>query len=187
MALARRSVVVALAGLLGACSGAGHDEFFEPGTEQAETSATSPAPAEPDSSAAPSPNAPPGSSPPATPGPGPAPPSPPSAPEACTQESEPNDLAVGATTFTTRFCGKIDRAGDVDWARFTLPAGTTKVSWSHEDSGGKVTVRFFLGGVPLGDQNDGELRVVPGATYSVQIRAAQGNRPQYELEIAIQK
>ncbi|MBX3189908.1 MAG: hypothetical protein KF819_22975 [Labilithrix sp.] len=165
---------------LAACSGADHADLFEASMRQDDTSATEPPAASAPGATTPSP------APSVDPGPAPSAPDAPSEPDApaCTQEIEPNDDQGRATPFTTRLCGKIDKGDSADWGRFTLPPGTTKVSWRHKETGGKATYRFYVNGMPfVGDMPGDELRVIPNATYTVQIRGERGDRPSYELEI----
>lgn len=182
----------ALAGLslfaLAACSGAGNQDLFEGATEQNDTSTTLPSP----SGASPS-N--PGAGTPATPpatnkdaGTTPPDPDPDPQPAKCTQEKEPNDDVAKATPFTTGLCGKIESGNDVDFGSFVVPPNAKSITWKHTESSGKLTYRFFIGGIQVPALDDDSLRVVPGATYAVQVKTASGNggnRPSYELTVTI--
>jgi hypothetical protein len=171
--------------LLVGCSGATNQDLFEP-SGASDTASTLPGPGSSDSSEPPSrAQLPPASSPDAG-----TVPTPPAPTGKCTQEvAEPNNDVRKATQFTSGLCGKIDSNNDVDYGTFTVPPGTKRITWRHaEKGGGRVSYSFsIVGGIPLPQDGD-ELDVVPGATYTVQIRAAQGNggdRPSYELTIEL--
>lgn len=103
----------------------------------------------------------------------------------CTPEAEPNNDLAKATPFTTGFCGKIDASNDVDYGRLDVPLGKTTIVFTHSEKGGKVSYRFFAGAAPAQQSGD-EVKVIPGMTYSVQVKLASGegnNRPTYELDV----
>lgn len=181
--LACRAAALALVACSVACSGAGNQDLFEAAAEQDDTSTTLPAPstASPDAGTTTPSN-------PSTPTKDAGTPEPPAEPEKCTQEKEPNNDVNKATPFTTGLCGKIDSSSDVDFGSFKVPQGAKSITWKHDENGGQLSYRFFVGGVPVPAADDDELRVVPGATYAVQIRSASGNggnRPTYELTVTI--
>jgi hypothetical protein len=166
-----------------ACSGAGNQDLFEDGTAEAnDTSSAEPTP----STQKPPSNGPSGSTTAPTPAgddPG-TPPQP--TPAACTQEAEKNDDPQSATRFQTSFCGKIGSSSDIDWASFVVPMDATSVDLTTSEKGGRATYRYFFLGQPIGSDVD-ELKVIPGATYFVQIRLDRdgGNGlPTYELDVA---
>lgn len=161
-----------------ACAGAGNEDLFEASADQSETAATLPAPATT-----------PGTTPrpaPVTPG-ADAAPAPAPVEEKCTPEKEPNNDVNRATEFTSCISGKIESANDVDWATFDVPLDALEVTLKHSEKNGKVSYRVFLQGGLVAQSADEELRVLPGATYTVQMRLApgnNGNRPTYELNVA---
>ena len=171
--------------VLAACSGAGNEDLFEE-TEQQDVSKTDPAPTTTDPVKT-TPGKTGETTTPGTPAP-PATPTTPPAADACTQEIEPNNDLVRATPFKERLCGKIDSATDVDYGRIIVPAKATTLTFKHSEKNGRLNYRFFLNSVPI--QANEEINVLPGATYSVQIRpptgGGGGDRPQYELEVAFQ-
>ncbi len=173
-----------LALVLVGCSGASNQDLFGAASgqnEENDTSATQPAP-----SSSPKPSA--------TTEPQPAPVAPTqdagadAAPEAakCTPPIEPNDSIGNATPFTSSFCGKIDGPGDIDFAKFVVPAGATGLAITHDEKGGKVAYRYYLNGVLLPVQGDG-IPAIAGVTYTVQIKLAAnsnvGDRPTYQLNV----
>lgn len=174
--------VVALA-LVG-CSGAGNQDLFDgDGDPRTDTNAVTPSP----SGSATAPASPGAVLPPNNPGT--TPPKPEGEDERpaakCTPEAEPNNDLAKATPFTTGLCGKIDSNNDVDYGRLTVPVGKTTIVFKHSEKGGKASYRFFAGAVPAQQSGD-EVKVIPGMTYSVQVKLASGegnNRPTYELDV----
>jgi hypothetical protein len=185
-----RSIVVLVAAVatlaLAACSGAGNQDLFESASEQSDTASTLPTPSN-GTSGTPGTGAP--STPPGTgKDPGTTQPTPEPAADECTPEKEPNDEASKATPFKTGLCGKIDSSNDVDYGSFVVPANARSITWDHTESA-RVSYRFYVAGVPVPALDDETLQVVPGATYTVQIKSGStsgGNRPTYELTVDIQ-
>ncbi|HSO36034.1 MAG TPA: hypothetical protein VLT33_26080 [Labilithrix sp.] len=175
---------LALAALvLTACSGAAGSELFAPGDPN-DTSPTDPAPSAttPDPTP-PVPDAGPPEPPPVVPDAG-RPDAEPPVPT-CTQEAEPDNDLSHATVFTASLCGKIDSASDVDFGKFVVPLNAKSLAITHEEKGGKVSYRYYRNGQQL--QASDALDAIPGATYSVQIRLANGNpndRPTYQLNVS---
>lgn len=179
--------------LLG-CSGAGNADLFDdsssPGNDTSSIDPATPsAPAKSPASNHQAPSAP--SAPVTTPGAAPAPkePTPPAA--VCTHEVEPNNGSAKATPFTSCFAGRIDSRDDVDWGSFTAPKGAKVIALKHAETNGAVSYTYWMNGLPIlfADDSAGELDVVPGATYAVQIRSAQAGsgtntHPTYQLDIS---
>lgn len=98
-------------------------------------------------------------------------PPPPPAP-ACTAEIEPNNEADRATLFTSCIEGTLKKS-DIDHAEIVAPAQTTKVSIAHEETGGKVSYRVFINGLPFpaftGDAPE-YIPAVTSATYRIQMQ-----------------
>lgn len=158
---------------LAACAGAGNQDLFEASADQA---TTPPAPTTPPANTdTPKPTTP---GTPADPAPTPT--------AKCTQEDEPNNDQKNATGFTTSICGKIDGNGDTDYASFEVPEDALSVSFKHSETGGKASYRFFLNGLQVSQSADDELRTLPGATYTVQVRGQNGDRPSYRLDVSFQ-
>jgi hypothetical protein len=161
---------------LAACSGAGNEDLFEASGDQADQASTLPAPTTPTgTNDAPKTNTP---AKPAQPAPTPT--------AKCTQEDEPNNDQRNATEFDTSICGKIDGNGDTDYASFEVPEDALNVTFKHTETGGKATYRFFLNGLQVSQSADDELRALPGATYTVQVRGQNGDRPSYQLDVTFQ-
>ena len=164
------------------CSGAGHDDLFEP-AEQQDNSATEASPSTPAPPPASDPVSAPDDEPPAPAadaGPAPAP-----KPAGCTQVVEPNDERAQATPFTDSLCGKLDRSRDVAFGRFTAPADAKRLVVSHTEKGGRVSYRLYVNGTQLFTDLD-DAPVVPGATYEIRMTLPQGSfidRPSYEVRV----
>lgn len=167
------------------CSGAGHDDLFEP-VEQQDNSATE---ASPSSPAPPPPAGGPVSAPdddppaPAADAGAGAPPAP--KPAGCTQEVEPNDQRAQATPFTESLCGKLDRSRDVDFGRFTAPAGAKRLAISHSEKDGRVSYRLYVNGTQIFTDLE-DAPVIPGASYEIRMTLPQGSlidRPSYEVRV----
>lgn len=98
-------------------------------------------------------------------------PPPPPAP-ACTAEIEPNNEADRATLFTSCIEGTLKKS-DIDYAEIVAPAQTTKLSIAHEETGGKVSYRVFINGLPFpaftGDAPE-YIPAVTSATYRIQMQ-----------------
>jgi hypothetical protein len=176
IAILARALALPGAFALAACSGAGNEDLFTPASSS-DTSSTSPSGSndKPSSSN--------GTTTPPTKAPGP-----PTQQEACTQESEPNNDVDNATSFTSGLCGKIGNQNDVDYGTFDVPGDAKGITITHAETGGKVTYRFALDGVPIPLQGD-QLKAIPGATYTVQIRldrsgGGTGGLPGYELYVS---
>ncbi|MDB4937868.1 MAG: hypothetical protein JWP87_4840 [Labilithrix sp.] len=166
---------------LAACAGAGNQDLFDETAEGNDTSSADPTPSS---------QKPPGTSSTPAPTPGAKDPEGPQAnPGACTQEVESNDDKQSATKFQTSLCGKIDSANDIDWASFTVPVDAKTVSLTTSEKGGAATYRYYLLGQSIGTNVD-ELKVLPGATYMVQIRPnrdnGNGGLPTYQLDVSFQ-
>ena len=173
-----------------ACSGADNQDLFADQAPQNDTSSSNPAPSSPAKTPADQPSSAPATGTagtPAAPAADPTPaPTPPDQPAKCTQEIEPNNDLAHPTPFTASFCGKIDSANDVDYGSFVVPKGATSIALRHAENNGTVSYRYFMDGVPMLGP-DGVLMAVPGATYTVQIKATQnggGARPTYELDVS---
>jgi hypothetical protein len=175
-----RSLSIALL-VLTACSGAAATDLFEPGgrDDPSTSKATPPVTQNP----VPDPGTP---DPPAEVADGGRPDNDPPAPT-CTQEAEPNGDLNRATLFTASLCGKLDGNSDVDFGRFVAPLSAKTVAITHEEEGAKVNYRYYLNGQSLPGSDS--IPAVPGATYGVQIRLANGSpndRPNYRLSVTFQ-
>jgi hypothetical protein len=174
IAILARALALPCALALTACSGAGNEDLFQPSSS--DSASTTPS----GSSETRSPSN-------GTPG---SPAKDPGAQHtaACTPEVEPNDDVDNATSFTSGLCGKIDAPGDVDYGTFDVPADAKSITVRHTETGGKVTYKYAVQGVPIALQGD-QLKAVPGATYTVQIRldrsgGGNGGLPSYELDVS---
>ncbi len=116
-------------------------------------------------------------------------PLPPLQPAVCTQEAEPNNSLLTATSFRTGLCGTIDGAADTDFGSFTVPPNAKSIAWRHREVGGRLSYAFSILGTPVQEVDDGFLDTIPGTTYTVQIRPTSGAavfHPTYELTITIE-
>lgn len=106
------------------------------------------------------------------------------APPPCVQEQEDNDDAQSANPFTTRFCGKINERYDQDYGKIALPPNTTAFTYNWTDTNGTVNVRIFAGPIPV-SSGGGEVKVMGGVTYYVEVRnsGSSQSRPTYEVNI----
>lgn len=198
MSVVRSFAVVALlvvAPALAACSGADDQDVLAP-SAGSDTSSTEPAPAAasgPSASSAPSGSAggtdgtAPGTDPAAPPAKGQPAPDQPAAP-ACTPEVEPNNDFAHASPFTDSVCGKIGSAADIDDVSFVVPNDADVVRVQHTEMNGRAAYRYFRDGAAVTLDN-GELEVVPGATYVIQVRldksnGGSGSLPSYEIDVA---
>ncbi len=111
-------------------------------------------------------------------------------PASCTMEVEPNNEAHRATRFAACIDGSLKKS-DVDFVEIVAPARTTKVSIAHEESGGKVSYRVYIDGMPLsaftGDAPD-YIPAVASATYRFQIQpsGAGGGARTYRLDVSFE-
>ena len=197
MSAVRVRALAILTVVLVGCSGAGNQDLFDDSASGNATSSVNPTtPAgstkTPGASDTKTPSD--GAPAPTTPAPTPTMPVDPVQPPAdngkCTAEIEPNDTAAKATAFTSRFCGKIDTASDVDFGTFVVPKGAQSIVIQHSEKGGSVTYRYLVNGVsmPAIDIGDIQLDVVPGTTYAISARASQfqngsGQHPTYEVDV----
>ena len=174
-----------------ACSGATNQDLFEGNTAESDVNGTLPTPSPSASTSGtsggtsgsgttPAPTSTtPGSTPPTEP-----------EPDACVTEKENNNSAANANDFKTCFKGQLANNNDVDWGSFTVPAGTKTTAWTHKETGGKVTYRFQMEGIPVdvGPGPDGELRLQAGATYVVRVGVQTGtggnNAKSWELNLS---
>lgn len=111
-------------------------------------------------------------------------------PPACAIEVEPNGSAGSATPFTSCIDGSLKK-GDVDFVEIKAPAQATKIAIGHTETGGKVSYRVYINGMPFpaftGDAPD----YIPGvtsATYRFQIQPsgnANGTRT-YRLTVSFE-
>lgn len=115
--------------------------------------------------------------------------SPPPAP-ACASESEPNDSLQAADTFKSCITGGL-KGRDVDFVSTVAPATTKQVAIAHGESGGKVSYRVFVNGVPypsFTEDPPSSLPATPNATYTFQIQPtgqSTGDRS-WKLEVTFQ-
>lgn len=199
-----RHVLPALAIVLVACSGASSSDLFD-GDPSESASPTDPAPANDDApasggSAAAAPSGP--GTPAAPTGPAPSSSSPPSGSSApppaappppagdCTNEIEPDDSLGQATPFTQGFCGKIDAKNDVDFGAIAAPMTATKMKYTIASKDGTVAHHFFMNGMLAITDPSGAIKVVPGATYAVELLLANGSpataRPTYRVDVTFE-
>ena len=103
----------------------------------------------------------------------------------CTEEDEPNDVAGSATPFTKSLCGKVDGGGDLDYGKFVVPAGKTKVTLNHTESGNFVEYRFIYSNLTV-PQVGGSILAIPGGTYYLLVRLSPGhsNKPTYRADLS---
>jgi hypothetical protein len=183
MAVRKLSFVAIL--LLG-CSGAGNQDLFAPtGQDVAATEPTPSAPATPPAAPPSSdPTTPPAAPPPSDPGPAKNDPPEPAEP-ACTPEAEPNDTVKAATRFTTSFCGTIGSKGDIDNGSVVAPADARKMKYSASAKDGRVVMYVLADGFPIFFE-DGEIRVIPGTTYTFQMQQNSGAHPSYEVDVTFE-
>lgn len=174
---------------LAACSGAGNQDLFVGSSStESDVAGTLPTPTASPTSAPTGTTTPPSTPPPATPTPTPQ-------PETCVAEKEGNNSAANANEFKTCFKGQLSTNNDVDYGAFEVPAGTKSTVWTHKESGGKVTYRFQLEGLPVdvGPSADGELRLMAGEKYVVRVAVQNagtgggGGTKTWELNLAFNK
>jgi hypothetical protein len=175
IAILAHALVIPCALALAACSGAGNEDLFQPSQSN---DSTTPSPSTSDKPSSSN-----GATTPPTKDTGPA-----QQAEACTPEAEPNNDVDNATSFTTGLCGKIGNQNDVDYGTFDVPGDAKSITIKHAETGGKVTYRYSFDGVPISLQGD-QLKAIPGATYTVQIRldrsgGGNGGLPSYELGVS---
>lgn len=101
-----------------------------------------------------------------------APPPPPPSGPICTAEVEPNNEGDRATPFMACVTGTLKKS-DVDFVEIFAPANASKVVITHEETGGKVSYRVYINGLPFpsftGDAPD-YIPAVTGATYRFQLQ-----------------
>lgn len=175
-----------------ACSGAAETELFDGDGANGtgiSSSPTDPTPSKSGSSSDTS-SSPPASAPPpvsTTPPPGQR--DPPPAGDDCTTELEPNDDLDSATPFDKSLCGKIDSKNDVDYGEIVAPDDATKMTYSITSKDGNVAHRFYVDGAPTFLENGGAMHVVPGATYTVELRLPPGSggaKPSYRIDVTFE-
>jgi len=159
-----------------ACSGATNQDLFDGTSAENDVNGTLPTPSPSTSTGTSGGTSGTPTAPPTSTTPTPTPPTEPE-PEACVTEKENNNSAATANEFKTCFKGQLANSGDVDWGSFTVPAGTKTTAWTHKESGGKVTYRFQVEGIPvdIGPGADGELKLQAGATYVVRVGVQTGS------------
>lgn len=103
-------------------------------------------------------------------------------PNACATEAEPNQTDASATKFAGCINGVLDDGSDVDVLMVSAPPGTSRMHIRHEDSD-KISYRVSDTGFPdtfpfvvAFSNEDGQIDVVPGRSYRIRLSVPWGGK-----------